>query len=56
MENILEKVNKAKHEEIPDLAHDKFIEIYTQKNGKETDEAFFEEQRGFLHNKLLSGP
>ena len=56
MENILEKVNKAGHEEIPDLAHDKFIEVYSQKFGKETAEAFFEEQRGFFLNELTSGP
>lgn len=56
MENILEKLNKARHEEIPDLAHDKFIEVYSQKFGKETAEAFFEEQRGFFLNELLSGP
>ncbi len=56
MENILEKVNKAKHEEIPDLAHDKFIEVYSQKFGKDTAEAFFEEQRGFFLNELTSGP
>lgn len=56
MENILEKLNKTKHEEIPDLAHDKFIEVYSQKFGKDTAEAFFEEQRGFFLNELTSGP
>ena len=56
MENILEKINKAQHEQIPDLAHDKFIEVYSQKFGAETAEAFYEEQRGYFLNELTSGP
>lgn len=56
MENILEKINKAQHEQIPDIAHDKFVEVYSMKFGKETAEAFYEEQRGFFLNELTSGP
>lgn len=55
MENIFEKLNKAQHEQIPDIAHDKFIQVYSQKFGEQNAEAFYEEQRGFFLNELTSG-
>lgn len=55
MENIFEKLNKAQHEQIPDIAHDKFVQVYSQKFGEQNAEAFFEEQRGFFLNELTSG-
>lgn len=54
-ENIFEKLNKAQHEQIPDIAHDKFIQVYSQKFGEQNAEAFYEEQRGFFLNELTSG-
>lgn len=56
MENILEKINTVPHEQIPDLAHDKFVQVYSQKFGEQNAEAFYEEQRGFFLNELTSGP
>ena len=55
MENLFEKIEKARHEEIPDIAHDKFIQVYSQKFGDQNAEAFYEEQRGFFLNELTSG-
>ena len=55
MENIFEKLNKAQHEQIPDIAHDKFVQVYSQKFGEQNAEAFYEEQRGFFLNELTSG-
>lgn len=55
MENIFEQINKATHEQIPDIAHDKFIKVYSQKFGEQNAEAFYEEQRGFFLNELTSG-
>lgn len=55
MENIIEQINKAPHEQIPDIAHDKFIQVYSQKFGEQNAEAFYEEQRGFFLNELTSG-
>lgn len=55
MENLFEKIEKARHEEIPDIAHDKFIQVYSQKFGEQNAEAFYEEQRGFFLNELTSG-
>lgn len=54
-ENIFEKLNKAQHEQIPDIAHDKFVQVYSQKFGEQNAEAFYEEQRGFFLNELTSG-
>lgn len=55
MDNIFEKIKNARHEEIPDIAHDKFIQVYSQKFGEQNAEAFYEEQRGFFLNELTSG-
>ena len=55
MENIFEKINKAQHEQIPDIAHDKFVQVYSQKFGEQNAEAFYEEQRGFFLNELTAG-
>lgn len=55
MINIFEKLNKAQHEQIPDIAHDKFVQVYSQKFGEQNAEAFYEEQRGFFLNELTSG-
>lgn len=55
MENILDKINTVPHEQIPDLAHDKFVQVYSQKFGEKNAETFFEEQRGFFLNELTSG-
>lgn len=51
----IEQLNKTPHEQICDLAKDKFIEIYNQKFG-EGGEVFFEEQKALFNNELLNGP
>lgn len=53
--NKVEDINTIPHEQIPDLAHDKFIKVYSQKFGEQNAEAFFEEQRGFFLNELTDG-
>lgn len=55
MTNILETLKTAPHEQIPDLAHDKFVEVYSQKFGPEKAEAFFEEQKNLFINELVYG-
>ncbi len=55
MENIFDRIKIARHEEIPDIAHEKFIQVYSQKFGEQNAEAFYEEQRGFFLNELTSG-
>lgn len=55
MTNILEQLKTIEHNKIPDLAHDKFIEVYIQKYGAQNAEAFFEEQRGFFLAEMTSG-
>lgn len=55
MTNILEQLKTIEHNKIPDLARDKFIEVYTQKYGAQNAEAFFEEQRGFFLAEMTSG-
>lgn len=55
MENIFKQINKAQHEQIPDIAHDKFVQVYSQKFGEQNAEAFYEEQCGFFLNELTSG-
>lgn len=50
----IEQLNKTPHEQICDLAKDKFIEIYNQKFG-EGGEVFFEEQKALFNNELLNG-
>ena len=55
MTNILEQLKTIEHTKIPDLARDKFIEVYTQKYGDQNAEAFFEEQRGLFLAELTSG-
>ena len=54
-QNILEVLAKTPHDKIPDLAHDKFVEVYTQKYGAQNAEAFYEEQRGFFLAEMTSG-
>jgi len=53
--NKIEEINKIPHEQIPDFARDKFIQVYSQKFGEQNAEAFFEEQRGFFLNELTDG-
>lgn len=53
--NNIEQLNTMPHEQIPDFAHDKFIQVYSQKFGEQNAEAFFEEQRGFFLNELTDG-
>lgn len=55
MNELIEKINTVSHEQIPDIAHDKFILVYSKKFGNETAEAFFEEQRGFFINEMTTG-
>ena len=55
MENIFDRIKIARHEEIPNIAHEKFIQVYSQKFGEQNAEAFYEEQRGFFLNELTSG-
>lgn len=55
MNNILETLKTAPHEQIPDLAHDKFVEVYSQKFGPDKAEAFFEEQKNLFINELTYG-
>lgn len=50
----IEQLNKTPHEQICDLARDKFVEIYNQKFG-DGGEAFFEEQKALFNNELLNG-
>lgn len=50
----IEQLNKTPHEQICDLARDKFIEIYNQKFG-DGGEVFFEEQKALFNNELLNG-
>lgn len=50
----IEQLNKAPHNQICDLARDKFIEVYNQKFG-EGGEVFFEEQKALFNNELLNG-
>lgn len=53
--NKIEELNKLEREQIPDYAHDKFVEVYSKKFGEEGAEAFFEEQKGFFLNELRLG-
>lgn len=55
MNNILETIKTAPHEQIPDIAHDKFVQVYSQKFGSEKAEAFFEEQKNLFINELTYG-
>ena len=50
----IEQLNKTPHNQICDLARDKFIEVYNQKFG-EGGEVFFEEQKALFNNELLNG-
>lgn len=50
----IEQLNKTPHNQICDLARDKFIEVYNQKFG-EGGEVFFEEQKSLFNNELLNG-
>lgn len=53
--NKIEDINSIPHEQIPDFAREKFIQVYSQKFGDQNAEAFFEEQRGFFLNELNDG-
>ena len=55
MENILDKLQSVPHEQIPDLAHDKFVEVYSQKFGASDAEAFFEEQKNLFISEMANG-
>lgn len=50
----IEQLNKTPHNQICDLARDRFIEVYNQKFG-EGGEVFFEEQKAFFNEELLNG-
>ena len=50
----IEQLNKTPHNQICDLARDKFIEVYNQKFG-DGGEVFFEEQKALFNNELLNG-
>lgn len=53
--NKIEDINSIPHEQIPDFAREKFIQVYSQKFGEQNAEAFYEEQRGFFLNELTDG-
>jgi hypothetical protein len=55
MDNILETLKTAPHEQIPEIAHEKFVSVYSQKFGPEKAEAFFEEQKNLFINELVYG-
>ena len=48
------QLNKTPHNQICDLARNKFIEVYNQKFG-DGGEVFFEEQKALFNNELLNG-
>ena len=50
----IEQLNKTPHNQICDLARDRFIEVYNQKFG-EGGEVFFEEQKALFNDELLNG-
>lgn len=50
----IEQLNETPHNQICDLARDRFIEVYNQKFG-EGGEVFFEEQKAFFNEELLNG-
>lgn len=50
----IDQLNKTPHNQICDLARDRFIEVYNQKFG-EGGEVFFEEQKAFFNEELLNG-
>lgn len=51
----IEELNKLQKTDIPDFAHEKFVEVYSKKFGEDEAEAFFEEQKGFFLNELRLG-
>ena len=55
MNDILEKIKSAPHEQIPDLAHDKFVQVYSQKFGEEEAETFFEQQKNLFIGEMQAG-
>lgn len=55
MENILETLKTAPHESIPELAHKKFVEVYSQKFGSSDAEAFYEEQKNLFISEMSNG-
>ena len=55
MNNILDTLKTAPHEQIPDLAHEKFVEVYSQKFGSQNAEVFFEEQKNLFIAEMASG-
>lgn len=50
----INQLNKTPHNQICDLARDRFIEVYNQKFG-EGGEIFFEEQKALFNDELLNG-
>lgn len=50
----INQLNKTPHNQICDLARDRFIEVYNQKFG-EGGEVFFEEQKALFNEELLNG-
>jgi len=53
--NILDQIKTAQHEQIPDLAHSKFVEVYAQKFGPDKAEVFFEEQKNLFISEMANG-
>lgn len=53
--NKIEDIKNAQREQIPELAKDKFIQVYSQKFGPEQAEAFYEEQKNFFLQELAYG-
>lgn len=53
--NILETLKSVPHDQIPDLAHKKFVEVYSQKFGSQDAEAFFEEQKNLFIAEMTNG-
>lgn len=51
----IEELSKLQKTDIPDFAHEKFVEVYSKKFGDDEAEAFFEEQKGFFLNELRLG-
>lgn len=55
MNEVVEQIKNAPHEQIPELAKDKFIQVYSQKFGQDQAEAFYEEQKNFFLGELATG-
>lgn len=54
MDKPITNIENLKRTDVPDFAHNKFVEIYEQKF-KESGEPFFQEQRALFLNELTAG-